>query len=223
MSKIVAVVPVRKGSQRVISKNTRPFANTTLLDLKLEVLKKVKGIDEIIVNTDCEKCIQISKNHSISYYRRQDYFASSSITNDQHWKHLAEVTDTDILMMAQTTSPFIKVKTYEEAILNFKNSDGSFDSLNSVSIEKKFLWNENKPLNYNPRETPKSQDLPNIVSLNFGITMICKEDLLKFGNVVGQTPRFILLDKIESIDIDDQIDFDFAEFCYSKYGINQEL
>ena len=215
---ITAVVPVRKGSQRVLSKNTRKFANTTLLDLKLQVLKKVKGIDRIIVNTDCEISMEIAKKHNIEIYVREDYYASSNVTNDIHWNHIAEVTDTDILLMAQTTSPLIKVSTYEAAIKDYIDSLNIFDSINSVSHEKKFLWLDGKPLNYNIEKTPKSQDLPEIVSLNFAITIIDKSLMYKKGNVVGEHPKFLLLDKIESIDIDDMIDFEFAEFLYKKLG-----
>ena len=50
--KITAVVPIRKGSRRVKNKNFKSFANSNLLKLKLEVLKQVDIIDDIIVNTD---------------------------------------------------------------------------------------------------------------------------------------------------------------------------
>ena len=40
-------------------------------------------------------------------------------------------------------------------------------SINSVSAEKKFLWENGIPINYKSSQTPKSQDLPEIVSLNF--------------------------------------------------------
>lgn len=218
--KVTAVVPVRKGSQRVVSKNTRAFFDTTLLDLKLLVLKQVKGIDEIIVNTDCPVSIEIAKKHGVAVYIRDDFYASSDITNNLHWKHIAETTNTDVLLLAQATSPLIKIKTYESAIEEFLNLENKFDSINSVSLEKKFLWKDGKALNYNPKITPKSQDLPDIVSLNFAITIINKEDMYNNENVIGKNPNFIVLDKIESIDIDDTIDFEFAEFMYSKLGFD---
>ena len=56
--KITAVIPVRKGSQRVKDKNLRPFAGTTLLENKIKMLLKVPEIDEIIVNTNSEAAIE---------------------------------------------------------------------------------------------------------------------------------------------------------------------
>ena len=215
---IAAIVPTRKGSQRVPSKNTRPFFNTSLLELKIDVLNKVRNIDKIIVNTDCDTSIKIAEEKSVDVYIRDPYYASSIVTNDVHWKHIAEVTDADIILMAQTTSPMVKVSMYEKAIDLFLNSE--FDSINSVSLEKKFLWKDGKPLNYDSRHTPKSQDLPEIVSLNFAITVIGKETMYNRQNVVGVNPKFIILDDVQSIDVDDQIHFDFAEFIYEKYGFS---
>ena len=44
-NKLTAVIPVRAGSQRVKNKNLKPFADSTLLDIKIETLKKVVGLD----------------------------------------------------------------------------------------------------------------------------------------------------------------------------------
>lgn len=218
MNKIItAVVPVRKNSQRIISKNTRIFADTTLLDLKLKVLKEVSMINKIIVNTDCEQSIKIAKKYNLDFHVRDSYYASSEVTNDVHWKHIAETTDTDFIMLAQTTSPLVKVGSYEKSIRFLLEG---YDSVNSVSEEKKFLWKNNNPLNYDSKKTPKSQDLPDIFSLNFGITIIDKKIMQKNANVVGDNPKFVKLSKIESFDIDDTIDFEFAEFLYKKLGIN---
>ena len=59
--KITAVVPSRKGSQRVKNKNFKPFAGKNLLELKLEILKNISLIDDIVVNTDSQTAISIAK------------------------------------------------------------------------------------------------------------------------------------------------------------------
>ena len=214
--KIVAIVPVRKGSQRVVSKNTRDFAETNLLKLKLDILRQLKGIDEIIVSTDCEKCARIAQENNIKVHIRDNFHSGSTVTNDEHWYHIADITPGDIVFMAQVTSPMVKVSTYQKAI-NKIIEDESIDSIVSVSEEKKFLWKDNKPINYDISRTPKSQDLPNIFSLNFAISIIGKDVMMKKRNVVGDKPYFLYLNKVESVDIDDIFDFEFAEFLYKKY------
>lgn len=215
---LVAVVPVRAGSQRVPNKNIRPFGDTTLLDLKLEVLARVEGLDGVVLNTDCDECEAIAHRHGVSVHRRAPEFASSEITNERHWRHLAEVTQTDILMMAQVTSPMIRKSTFEAAIRQYRDGGEDVDSLNSVTPEKKFLWQDGRALNYDADHTPKSQDLPDIVSLNFAITIIERRTMIERASVIGHNPKFMTLDKVESLDIDDPMDFAFAEFVYKEKG-----
>ena len=214
---IIAMVPVRAGSTRVPNKNTRKFANTSLLELKLKVLKNVSGITQIIVSTDCDIAAEIAHKQSIKVQRRSKYYAGSDVTNDQHWLHIAKTTPGDIVFLAQVTSPLLRVSSIQKALNTFLNS-GSNDSLNSVSVEKKFLWKDMNPINYDINVTPKSQDLPNIVSLNFAITIIHKQAMIKRKNVIGYRPSFFELDKVEALDIDDLVDFKIAELMYQELG-----
>ena len=94
MSKYLsAVITVRKGSQRVKNKNFKKFCGKNLLIHKIEVLKKVKKLDEIIINTDSEEAIDIAKKFKINYKVRENYFASSECTNSEFWSNIAENTD----------------------------------------------------------------------------------------------------------------------------------
>ena len=43
---------------------------------------------------------------------------------------------------------------------------------------------------------------------------------MKRKNVVGYKPTFFELDKVESLDIDDLIDFKIAELMYKELGLN---
>ena len=65
MVKITAVIPIRSGSQRVKDKNLRPFANTTLMENKINSLLQVPELDSIIVNTNSEEVIEIVKKKYI--------------------------------------------------------------------------------------------------------------------------------------------------------------
>ena len=89
---ITAVVAVRKGSQRVPNKNIRPFGNSNLLQMKLDILKQVDSIDEIVVNSDCDKMLDIGRENGVGVHRREKYFASSNATNSEFHGHIGEVT-----------------------------------------------------------------------------------------------------------------------------------
>ena len=213
---VKAVIPIRKGSIRVTNKNTKIFGDTTLLGLKIDNLKKVKNIDEIIVNTDSNEAIEIAKIKGVSYHVREKYFASSECTTPEFMVHLAEVTDTDIIAYCPCTSPFVKSSTIEECINLYNGNFLKFDSVATVKVIREFMWKNGEPLNYQRDKTPNSQDFNDIFALTFGACIISKSDLLKNKYVVGQKPYFVETSHLEGIDIDTPLDFFIAEQIYAN-------
>ena len=219
--KVVAVIPIRKGSERVINKNLRAFADTNLLQLKIDTLKSVSFIDEIIVNTDSEEAITIAMDNGISYHRREAYFASSQCSGSDYFEYLAKVTDSDIFAYCPVTSPFISVQTIEKCFEEF-NMNTKADCVATVSPVKEFLWLNNEPINYQRSKAPNSQNLPDIVALNFGCSFIFRENLIKNKNIIGLKPQFIITNDIEAIDIDTPLDFCIAEQLYLKTIVHKK-
>lgn len=217
--KITAVIPVRKGSQRVKDKNMRPFAGSTLLDIKLKTLLLVPELDSIVVNTNSEAAIELVEldyaDTKVSYHRREEYYASSQCSGSDFFQHLGEVTDTDIFLYTPCTSPLIKPETYSKCIQKFLDNK-ECDCVSTVSSIKEFLWLNGKALNYDPQNAPNSQNLPDITALNFGCTVTLKESLVKNRNIIGKKPDFVLTDDVEAIDIDTPLDFYIAEQLYIK-------
>lgn len=213
---ITAIVPVRKGSQRVKNKNFKKFADSNLLEIKLKALKQVKVIDDIIVSTDSEVAMRIAEKHGIKCHKRDQYYASSECSNSEFFENLAENCTGDYLLYAPVTAPLIKIETYYDFINRFHNAIDRHDSMLTGCYVKDHMWLDNKPLNYDPQNSPNTQDLPNIIKLTYGLSIIKREDMLSCKNVVGNTPAFYVIDDEQAIDIDTPLEFAFAEFLYNK-------
>lgn len=69
---------------------------------------------------------------------------------------------------------------------------------------------------------PNSQNLPDAVALNFGTTVVSRENLIKNHNIIGKKPDFITISDIESIDIDTPLDFYVAEQFYRKIRLGNK-
>lgn len=214
---IKAVIPIRKGSQRVQNKNIRPFGNTTLLENKIRTLKETGIFDDIIVNTDCEEAIEMAKANGISWHRREPYYASSACSGSEFFQHLGIVTDCDVFCYCPVTSPFVSVETMRKCRDLFleKVKEGC-DCVSTVSDVKEFLWLDGKPVNYDKENAPNSQNLPDIKALNFGFTLVKRESLIKNRNIIGDKSLFVTTSGIESVDIDTPLDFYIAEQIYNK-------
>ena len=218
MNKLIAVIPIRKGSQRVKHKNFKPFGGKNLLIHKIEILKKLDFIDEIIINTDSDKAISLAKKLGVKYFKRDAYFASSQCVNSEFWKNVADNTKSEFIMFTNCTSPLIKLSTYKDIISLSKKfiEKNKFDSINTVTEIKEFLFKDNKPINFKLNKAPNSQNLPNIVKLNFAINILKTKQMSSGKSLIGKKPYLYKLNEIEGLDINTEYEFSFAEFLYKN-------
>ncbi|GGZ76668.1 acylneuraminate cytidylyltransferase family protein [Algibacter mikhailovii] len=217
MKKLVAVIPMRAGSQRVNNKNFKPFAGKSLFEHKLDQVLKLP-LDDIIVNTDSDYAIEIAIKKGVKYCKREPYFASSKCSNSEFHEYLARVTEAENIMIAQVTAPLIETESYLKAINEFYYND--CNSLMSVKVVKEFLWHHGEAINYDPKNAPNSQNLPEYLAPTFGLVIANREAMLKAKNVICSKPYFMKVSQEEAADVDTQIDFEFAQFLYKKkYGL----
>lgn len=212
--KVSALIAVRSGSVRVKNKNIRTFNDSTLLELKIKQLQSVKEINDVVVNSNSDEMLSIAKNLGAKTVKRDDYYASNTISMSSVFEHMAKNMDCENILYANCTNPLVSTNSYSDAIRIFLNNTSAYDSLVSCHDIKEFLYLDGKALNYDPMNQPRSQDLPNVVALNFAISIISKSDMIKNKNIIGMNPYFYKLNEVESLDIDTPLDFFIAEKLY---------
>lgn len=217
MKKITAMIAVRKGSKRVPNKNIKKFADTSLLEIKIKQLSRMTGIDEIIVSTDCERMWDISNDYGVKAVMRDPALASDHIPMNEVYESLARLASYDHILYAHVTSPLLKDTSMNKCIIEYQALPDRFDSLATVKSLKEYMWNKDGPINYDPSHHPRSQDLPEIYALNFAVNMIPKDLMIEYRNIVGKRFHPVVLDSIESIDVDDQEDFEVSEMIYKEF------
>ncbi|MDR0221935.1 MAG: hypothetical protein LBI38_00135 [Oscillospiraceae bacterium] len=217
--KVKALVAVRSGSQRVQNKNVKPFAGSNLLSIKINQLLRIEGLGGVVVNSNDDGMLKTASELGCETVKRDGKYASNTVSMSDVYKNMAENFPGDVVVYANVTNPLVKDETIERAIkeyLKFLEFDSGYNSLNSAHLIKEFLFEKNKPINYNPYNQPGSQDLPDIYALNFAVSVISKSDMIKFKNVVGDKPYIYSIDETEGADIDNPVDFEFAEYYYRK-------
>jgi CMP-N-acetylneuraminic acid synthetase len=215
-SGIVALIGVRGGSKRVLNKNSRPFAGSNLLALKIAQLKSVPGLDRVIVNSECDELLGIAREAGATTVKRDPMYATDSVLTSDYYRHIAENCDSDIILSATVTTPLARPESYQAGIEKFLEKDDHFDSVTSCVPIKEFLYRDGAALNYDPAAQVRSQDLPNIVALNYVYSIITRADMIRLKNIVGRKPCFVSMPRIESIDIDTSEDFFIAETLYQQ-------
>jgi len=215
-----AMIAVRSGSVRVANKNMRPFAGSNLLEIKIRQLKRIKVLDGIIVNSNDDAMLLLAQKLGCEVVKRDEKYASNTVSMSEVYRNMAENANADDIAYINCTNPLIRDETISESIRLYYEIKGRYDSLNSAHLIKEFLFKDNQPINYELKHQPRSQDLPDIMALNFAVNILEKKTMIECMNVVGNSPYLFCIDEVEATDIDNQIDFEFAEFQYKKLNNN---
>ncbi len=212
---ITAVIPCRAGSTRVINKNFRPFADSSLLEIKISQAKKLNI--PVVVNSDSEIAKELAEKNGLGFVQRPEYYASSKCNNSEYYEYLGGSITTEYIMILQPTAPLLKDDTLQKAFENFSNNTDKYDSLVTAQFAKKHAWYQGKPINYDLANTPNSQDLDPIVLPTFNVMIAKTQSLIETRNAITSKCLFYEVSEEESIEIDNQLEFDIAEFMYKKY------
>jgi len=213
---ICALIAVRSGSKRVPNKNIRKFANSNLLEIKLKQVKKIKGIKSLYVSSDDDRMLLLAKKHGAIALKRDPFYASDKVPMSEVYVHLANSINCDHIAYLNVTNPLLKIETLQRCIDTYKNLDSEFDSLATVHKIKEYMWLNGEPINYDPTNHPRSQDLPNICALNFAASILPKTVMINNRNIVGDNFYNYFIEQEESIDVDTILDFSIAEFIYKN-------
>ncbi|MBZ9631474.1 hypothetical protein LB465_11850 [Salegentibacter sp. LM13S] len=220
-------IPVRKGSKRVIKKNTRAFAGISggLLFLKLSQLMNLPENFELIISTNDKACFEITKNFqnkikNLKIIDRPNTLGKSNTPLGELIKHAGEVCSGDAILWTHVTSPFCNAKEYLEAIKKYEDGLGkNYDSLISGRDYKEFLLDKNsgKIVNNNTKlPWPRTQDLSEWFEINNAIFLTSHKNF-KNGNRTGSRPILYTQNKMVSLDIDYEEDFKIAEAIYERF------
>ena len=226
MGKYTFFLPTRKGSERVINKNTRTFAGIEggILRVKIEQLLEVDRVKNIIVSTNDEATIEVVNSFNsdrIKVVERPEYLCLSSTVIQDFINYIPSVVDAEHIFWVHTTAPFADVKILNSALDVYEKyviEEKTHDSLLSVSKIQQFLWSEkeNKCINHDRTKVlwPRTQDLEPLYEINHAFYINSKANFLKYHDRIGIKPFMFELDKIHSLDIDWGDDFALAEIVY---------
>lgn len=221
--KIAFFLPTRKGSERVKSKNTRPFAGIVggLVENKIKQLLATKHIDEILFSSNDEMCIAIAEKYAsdsrLRIIPRPNELCLSTTNLQDLICYVPTITNADHILWGHVTTPLVEAKVYDTAIEQYLSKiTKGYDSLVSVKELKNFLLNQEGKLVNNTTDIPwpRTQDLEPLYEINHAIFLAKRSVYTEQKNRIGQKPLLYIMDEIHSKDIDWEEDFKIAEIMY---------
>lgn len=212
--KTVAFIPIKLGSKRIPGKNIKPFYDgTPLMSFIQKVCLDAKNVDEVYIYCSDDAVIPYVLP-GVQYLKRPAFLDEDRINANDIIREFIKNVDADIYINAHTTSPFAKPETIEECVE--KVAGGTYDSAFCAEIFRTFLWEEGKPINFDPDHFPRTQDLPPIYGETSIAYVFTKESFLKHNRRLGLKPFIKEVSKIEAMDIDYPEDFEIADAIYRE-------
>jgi CMP-N,N'-diacetyllegionaminic acid synthase len=221
--KTIAVIPARGGSKAIPRKNIIELGGKPLISYIIEAALKVSELDRVVVSTEDEEIAEISKKYGaeLPFIRPKELAKDETPTLPvlQHAVKFLEENENyfpDLVVLLYATFPLLDAEKISEAIKMIK--ENGFDSVISVTKDKGHYWieDDNNYIRLYPEIIENRQLVKPLFKEN-GAIYACKRDLLIEKNqIVGGNIGFLVMNDEESVDINEKIDLDFAEFLLRK-------
>jgi CMP-N-acetylneuraminic acid synthetase len=219
MPKVIALVPMKHHSERVPGKNFRSFGGIPLYHRVVKSLLNSPLIDQIVIDTDSEIIEQdVSQNFpEVILLKRPENLRGDTVPMNDILLYDVSQVEGDFYLQTHSTNPLLTHKTINNAIELFLANYPIYDSLFGVTRLQTRLWDSlTRAVNHNPAILLRTQDLPPIYEENSCLYIFNCNTLEFKHNRIGDRPLMFEIDKLEALDIDQELDFVMAEFLYQQ-------
>lgn len=219
--KVLAIIPARGGSKGLPGKNIKEINGKPLLFYTIDAAKKSLYIDHIFLSTDSVEIARIGEKYGLDvpFLRPASLATDGAATMDVIAHVIDSLNETyDIIVILQPTSP-LRITADIDSGLSLLLAKNGNAVLSVVETDHPIEWTNVVPedgcidgfISADIRLTPR-QKLPKRYRLNGAISISRTEYILQHRNYFWEKCYAYIMPKNRSVDIDDQLDFDFASF-----------
>ena len=210
---------MRHHSERVPGKNYRQFAGKPLYAWIVETLLAVPEIAQVVVDTDSPTIMEgLQKAYpQVQVLERPEHLCDGRIPMNEVLLHDTAQVEADFYLQTHSTNPLLRAETVRQAVQTFLANTPAYDSLFGVTRLQTRLWDAlARPVNHNPAILLRTQDLPPIYEENSCIYIFTRRLLETRRNRIGERPYLFEIPAEEAWDIDEELDFEIAEFLMRR-------
>ncbi len=212
--KIIALLPMKGNSERVPNKNLKLFNGEPLFTHVLNALEKCSYITKIIINTDSEEIAEKAELFSkVIVHERPETICGDFVSMNDIISYDLSKLENEHFLQTHSTNPLLRTNSIDKAIEMYFEELSHHDSVFSVTkLQTRLYREDHTPLNHNPEELLRTQDLAPLYEENSNFYIFSKTSFRQAGEKrIGKKPLMFELNKLEAIDIDEPEDFILAE------------
>lgn len=218
---VVAIVPMRGGSERIVRKNMRSFHGKPLYHWIVTTLINAASIDDIVLDSDSDEILGDARaefGKSCRVLQRPESLGHGDVPMNAVIDHVLSNVEGEVFLQTHATNPLLKSGTIDRAVEQFARNPQGYDSLFSVTARHARFWStDGNPLNHDPSRLERTQDMDPLLEENSCIYMFSRDGFARSKNRVGRMPMMFPTEPLEAVDIDDEPDFALAELLAERY------
>lgn len=211
---------MKSHSERVPNKNMKNFNGSPLYHVIIKTLQKSAYIKKIVINTDSESLAEDAKKNfdRIHIINRPERIRGDFVSMNTIIAYDLSQLEGEHFLQTHSTNPLLQTETIDDAIEAYFHNLGTYDSLFSVTRQQtRLYWENGRPINHDPKELVRTQDLPPVYEENSNFYIFSKESFADAGQSrIGLKPQMFEINKLEAVDIDDPEDWEIAEILYQR-------
>lgn len=227
---VLAIIPARGGSKGLPGKNIKPLGGKPLIAWTIQAAVTSKYIDRVILSSDDETIIETAKQYGceVPFVRPADLAQDDSSAVDTVLHALRELPHYDITVLLQPTCPLRDAQDIDCTLSTMLTLHArSCVSVTTPDKSPYWMYTTNraghlKPLLDSENAAKQRQQLPQVYVLNGAVYAIYTDHLINTRNFVPDGTVPYLMTKEHSVDIDYQLDLDFAEFLLDKERLSRQ-
>jgi len=215
-AKICALLPMKANTERVPGKNFRSFNGKPLFRWILDTLLSIDAIDCVVINTDARQILAdngVVETERVRIRDRRPEICGDLVSMNRIIEDDIANVPADVYIMTHTTNPLLSAKTIESALREFEaaHATGAADSLFTVDrVQTRFYRSDASPVNHDPDNLIRTQDLEPWFEENSNLYLFTRSSFESTNSRIGRRTMLFENPRFESIDIDDEEDWDFA-------------
>jgi CMP-N-acetylneuraminic acid synthetase len=228
---LTALLPMKAHSARVTSKNFRMIAGKPLFRWILDTLLEVEAIDRIVINTDAREILSDNglndgdANGRVIIRDRKPEICGDMVSMNLVLEDDIEAVPSDLYFMTHTTNPLLSPATINTMLAEyFEGLKRGKDSLFGVTPHQtRFYTPEGAPINHDPNNLLRTQDLPEYLEENSVGYLFTRESFKASDARIGAAPILYKTPTLESVDIDEPSDWFMAEALLMRLAAGEAL
>lgn len=213
---ITAFIPARSSDHLLKNKNILPFGNSDLLTHKIQQLRHSARIKEIVVSSECSNIGDLAQRAGAKFVKRPVELSNLNADFNSLCEYAASIINDEHILWAPVTCPLITPLVFGECISHYFSSiEKGYDSLITVNKIKRFLLDENGPLNFRfVKSNRSSAKLPVLYEFVNAVCICKKSDMKKWRYNWGKIPYKFELPVHMQVDICDEFDYRLSKMIY---------